>query len=212
VVLFAVVMSAGFMAGTLLFLPNPLPLLLSVPVLVFLFGYSFTKRFTSLAHFWLGAALMLAPVSAWIALRGQVVMVNPLDLLPAITLGVAVLLWVAGFDMIYACQDAQVDVSLGLHSIPARWGVRGALTMAAVCHLGMILVLFAMPMVDQWGGPPLELGWIYWLSITAVALLLAGEHLLVRPDDLSRVNLAFFHMNALISIGLFVVVTLDLYV
>jgi len=212
VVLFTLVMSGGFVTGTLLFLPNRLPLLLAAPLWLFLLGYSYAKRFTSLAHFWLGGALMLAPVSAWIALRGQVVLGSPFDLLPAITLGLAVLLWVAGFDMIYACQDVEVDVALRLRSIPARWGVRGALRWAAACHLAMVLVLFAMPAVEQWGGPPLELGWIYWSSITAVAILLAYEHWLVRPDDLSRVNVAFFQINALISIGLFLVVTLDLYV
>ena len=108
VAVFALLCSALFVAGTLLFLPNRLPLLLSLPVLLFLLGYSYAKRFTALAHFWLGAALMLAPVCAWIAIRGQAVMQSPADLLPAVVLGGAVLLWVAGFDMIYACQDVAV--------------------------------------------------------------------------------------------------------
>ena len=212
VVLFAAAASAGFVAATLLFLPNLLPLVLSVPVLGFLCGYSYTKRFTSLAHFWLGAALMLAPVSTWIALRGAVVMNAPLDLLPAIILGMAVLLWVAGFDMIYACQDAEFDVSARLHSVPVRWGVAGALRLAAVCHALMLVALCALPFAGSLGGPAVPLGWIYWTSVTVVALLLLYEHALVRPDDLSRVNVAFFNINALISFGLFVVVTLDLYV
>src|SRR5439155_13636068 len=101
--------SAGFITSTLLFWPNKLPLYLSLPVLLFLCGYSYAKRFTSLAHFWLGAALMLAPVSAWIAIRGEAVLASVADLLPAVVLGGAVMLWVAGFDMIYACQDAEFD-------------------------------------------------------------------------------------------------------
>ncbi len=209
--LFAAAMALGFVAATLLFLPNPLPLLLSVPVLGILFGYSYAKRFTSLAHFWLGVALMLAPVSAWIALRGSVVMAAPLDLLPAAILGLAVLLWVAGFDMIYACQDASFDTSARLHSIPARLGVAGALRLAACCHFMMLLVLCCLPSVGQFGGPPVPLGGIYWCGIAGAALLLLYEHSLVRPDDLSRVNAAFFNVNALISFGLLIVVTLDLY-
>src|SRR5262249_19434064 len=104
-VVFAVATALAFIASTLVVLPNRLPIYLGVPVLAFLLGYSFTKRFTALAHFWLGAALMLVPVSAWIAIRGEQVLEDPLDLLPAIVLGGAVMLWVAGFDIIYACQD-----------------------------------------------------------------------------------------------------------
>ena len=167
VAVFASGCSIAFVLATLLFLPNLLPLYLSLPVLAFLLAYSFTKRFTAAAHFWLGAALMLAPISAWIAIRGQQVMEHPLDLLPAIVLGGAVMLWVAGFDIIYACQDVEFDVAAGLHSVPARLGV-------------------------------------------AVALLLAYEHYLVRPDDLTRVNAAFFQVNAVVSIGLFLVGSLDL--
>ena len=124
--------------ATLLFLPNRLPLYLSLPVLAFLLAYSFTKRFTAAAHFWLGAALMLAPISAWIAIRGQQVLEHPADLLPAVVLGGAVLLWVAGFDIIYACQDVEFDRAAGLHSVPARLGVGRALRLAALCHLGMV--------------------------------------------------------------------------
>ncbi len=193
-----------FVAATALFWPNRWPLYCSVPVLLFLLGYSLTKRFTALAHFWLGAALMLAPVCAWIALRGPQVAAHPADLLPALVLGGAVLLWVAGFDIIYACQDVEVDTRTGLRSVPARLGVPGALRLAAVCHLGMIVLLVLLPEVF----PPL--GWIYWCGVAAVAALLAYEHLLVRPDDLTRVNVAFFQVNAIVSIGLFVVGTVDL--
>jgi 4-hydroxybenzoate polyprenyltransferase len=211
VTVFAVGCSLAFIASTLLFLPNWLPLALSVPVLGVLVGYSFTKRFTSLAHVWLGVALMLAPVSAWIAIRGEVLLVDPADMAPAIVLGVAVLLWVSGFDMIYACQDADFDKQARLHSIPVRWGVSGALRLAAGCHFAMIGVLVCLPLVGAWGwGPTLNLGWIYWSAVGAVAALLCYEHLLVRPDDLTRVNIAFFNVNAIVSFGLFLLGTLDL--
>lgn len=144
---FAIVCSLLFIAANAIFLPNWLPLALSIPVLLFLLGYSYTKRFTSLAHFWLGAALGLAPISSWIAIRGQIVVVNPRDLLPVLVLGGAVMLWVAGFDMIYACQDADFDKQNRLHSIPARFGVKTALDLAATCHLGMVLLLAAVPFV-----------------------------------------------------------------
>jgi 4-hydroxybenzoate polyprenyltransferase len=202
--LFAVFCSALFVAGTLLFLPNRLPLLLSLPVLLFLLGYSYAKRFTSLAHFWLGAALMLAPICAWIAIRGQAVVQNPADLLPAIVLGGAVLLWVAGFDIIYACQDVQFDRSAGLSSVPARWGVAAALRIAAACHAGTIALLALVPLVYN------RFGLIYWTGVAAVAGLLIYEHRLVRPDDLTRVNRAFFNVNAVVSIGLLLIGIADL--
>jgi 4-hydroxybenzoate polyprenyltransferase len=201
---FAAVCSAAFVASALLFLPNRLPLYLSLPVLAFLLGYSYAKRFTALAHFWLGAALMLAPICAWIALRGQVVMANPLDLLPAGVLGGGVLLWVAGFDIIYACQDTDFDRQQRLHSLPARLGVPMALRLAAVCHLGSVLLLSAVPLVYSY------LGLIYWTGVAAVAVLLIYEHAIVRPTDLSRVNVAFFHVNAVIGLGLLAVVSLEL--
>ena len=212
VVLFTIISSLIFIGGTLLFLPNRLPIYLSLPVLAFLCGYSYTKRFTSLAHFWLGAALMLAPISAWIAIRGDAVLTSPLDLLPSVALGLGVLLWVAGFDIIYACQDVEFDNETKLRSIPTMLGVLGALRLAAICHLGMIVTLVALPFTQQFSGIELGLGIIYWCGIGAVALLLAYEHWLVRPDDLTRVNVAFFNVNAIVSIGLFVVGTIDLLV
>lgn len=211
-VLFTCLASACFVASTVLFFPNRLPIYLSLPVLVFVFAYSFTKRFTSLAHFWLGASLFLAPVSAWIAIRGTVLMQTPLDLLPAIWLGAAVLLWVSGFDIIYACQDIDFDKQARLKSVPAAVGIERALTISAVCHLLMIPVLFTLPLASRVGGPPLELGWVYVVGVTLVALLLIYEHWLVQPDDLTRVQVAFFHVNAVVSVGLFLIVALDLLV
>lgn len=203
---FAATCGFAFIASTLLFLPNRLPLYLALPVLAFLAGYSYAKRFTSLAHFWLGAALAMSPVAAWIAIRGEAVVANPADLLPAVVLGGAVMAWVAGFDMLYACQDVQSDRTARLHSIPVRLGVAGALRLAAGCHLVAVLLLALLPLAF----PPL--GLIFWLGTAAVALLLVYEHALVRPDDLDRVNVAFFNVNAVISLGLFAVGSLDLWV
>jgi 4-hydroxybenzoate polyprenyltransferase len=206
VVAFTLVSCALFVAGTLLFLPNRLPILLSVPVLLFLLAYSYTKRFTLLAHFWLGAALMLAPVCVWIALRGEALLINPADIVPAALLGAAVLTWVAGFDIIYACQDVEFDQQARLHSIPVALGVVGALRLAAACHAATMLLLAGLPLL----APQVPLGWIYAAGVAAVAVLLIYEHALVRPDDLTRVNVAFFNINVIISLGLLVVVALDL--
>lgn len=206
VVWFTGLTGAGFMAATLIFLPNWLPIALSVPVLAVLMGYSLTKRFTSLAHFWLGLALLLAPVSAWIAIRGLELLDHPFDILPAVVLGFAVLLWVAGFDIIYACQDEAFDRDAELHSIPVRLGVQGALRLAALCHFGMGIALLALPFVC----PQVGLDYLYLGSVVAVCLLLVYEHRLVRADDLTRVNIAFFNVNSIISMGLFLVGTIDL--
>ena len=198
-IMFAAISSAAFVASTALFLPNRWPLLLSVPVLAFLMSYSLAKRFTSLTHFWLGAALGLAPVCTWIALTGSVQW-------PAAVLGGAVLAWVAGFDLLYACQDAGHDRGAGLLSVPARIGVSASLRLAAVCHVAMVGLLLVLP--ATYG----ELGNVYLVGVAAVALLLIYEHWLVRPDDLSRVNLAFFHANWMISVALLLVTAVDLLV
>jgi 4-hydroxybenzoate polyprenyltransferase len=199
---FTLLCSAGFLASTLLFLlrpePNYWPLILSVPVLLFIGAYSFTKRFTVLAHFWLGASLMLAPLSAWIAIRGVD------DLLTPLLIGGAVFFWVAGFDILYACQDVDFDRQAELHSIPALVGVRASLRVALVCHammLGLLVVLYAVTP---------ELGWVFLAGVIAVSVLLAYEHWLVRPDDLTRVNRAFFQVNAVVSVGLLVLVVVQL--
>lgn len=212
VVVFTIVSSLVFVAGTCFFLPNYLPLAVSLPVLCVLLGYSYTKRFTWLAHFWLGIALMLSPICVWLAIRGLVVIEDPLDLMPAVVLGTAVLFWVAGFDMIYACQDFEYDRKHNLKSIPVRLGIGGALRLAAICHAIMIGLLVVLPLVELWGGPVLGLGWLFWVTVGGVAILLIYEHSLVRPDDLNRVNVAFFNVNAIVSMGLLVAGTLDLLV
>lgn len=201
VVAFTVVTAAGFLASTLLFLfrdpPNPWPLYLAVPVLLFVLGYSLAKRFTSLAHFWLGAALMLAPVAAWIAVKGTI------DL-PPLLLGGAVLFWVGGFDVLYACQDEAFDRAAGLHSVPARIGVRASLRLAAACHA----VTFALLVGLGFASP--HLGAVYFAGLAGIGALLVYEHRLVRPDDLTRVNRAFFHVNGVISLGLLALVLVQL--
>lgn len=201
---FTLISWLGFVASTLLFLPNWLPLALSVPVLLWLCGYSYAKRFTSLAHYWLGVALGLSPVAAWIAIRGEAVLADPADLLPAAVLGAAVFAWVGGFDILYACQDYEYDKSVGLHSLPTRLGVRGALRLAAASHALAVVLLALLPLVY----PPF--GVVYWAGVAIVAGLLVYEHALVKPDDLDRVNTAFFNVNAVISLGLLAVGVIDL--
>jgi 4-hydroxybenzoate polyprenyltransferase len=200
--LFTFVCATGFIASTALFLltdpTNAWPLMLSVPVLLFLCGYSFTKRFTALAHVWLGISLLLAPLAAWIAIRGLE------DLAAPLVLGLAVCFWVTGFDIIYACQDIDFDRQARLASVPARVGVVAALRVALVCHLVMLGLLVAL----YFAASP-HLGIVYLVGVAAVSLLLVYEHSLVSPTDLARVNEAFFHVNAIISIGLLVVVLID---
>jgi len=205
VLLLVVLSSAAFIAATLLFLPNWLPLVLAVPVLAWLLGYSYAKRFTALAHLWLGAALGFAPVATWIALRGETLARDPADILPAALLGIAVTAWVAGFDMIYACQDAEFDAAHDLRSVPARLGVPRALRLAKWLHGATMLVLALLPLVVP------ELGGIYWASYVVILALLAWEHSLVGPGDLSRVNQAFFSANAVIGLVLLAAIAADLW-
>ncbi len=201
VAVFTAVCALGFFASTLLFLAaaNPWPMYLSAPVLLFVCTYSFTKRFTLLCHAWLGASLLLAPLAAWIAIRGIEDLATPL------VLGIAVLFWVTGFDILYACQDVDFDRQAKLSSLPAKLGVAASLRVALGCHVLMVVFLVGL----YWAAAP-HLGMIYLSGVAAVAILLAYEHWLVRPDDLSRVNLAFFQVNGVISIGLFLIVLLQL--
>lgn len=202
VVIFTLACALGFVASTLLFLArepsNPWPLYLSGPVLVFICLYSLTKRFTVLAHFWLGVSLMLAPVSAWIAIRGLT------DLETPFLIGGVVLFWVAGFDILYACQDADFDRTTRLRSIPARLGVPASLRVALGCHVAMLVLLGLL-----YARTP-EFGMVFLVGLIAVAVLIGYEHWLVRPTDLTRVNRAFFQVNVVVSIGLFVLVVVQL--
>lgn len=198
VALFTLASALIFVAGTAIFLPeNPWPLRLSVPVLLWLLGYSLAKRFTFLAHVWLGFALGMAPAAAWVALRGELS-------LPPVLLGLAVMFWVSGFDILYACQDYEFDKSAGLHSIPARFGIARSLKIAAVLHFLMVLMLIGT-------GLAMPLGVAYFAGVGLVALLLIYEHRLVGPNDLSKVNQAFFQVNIVISIGLLAVTIADIW-
>lgn len=194
---FTIVCSLAFVGSTLLFLPNRWPIFLSVPVLLFLLSYSLAKRFTSFCHYWLSAALMLSPIATWIAIRGE------LHVVPAL-LAAVVFFWVGGFDIIYACQDVDVDRKLGLSSIPARWGVARALRVALSSHVAMLASLIGLWYVAA-------LGPVFLVGIVVVAALLAWEHSLVRPDDLTRVNIAFFNVNAILSLGILVVGVIDVW-
>jgi 4-hydroxybenzoate polyprenyltransferase len=197
VVAFTLLSSAGFIAATLIFLPNPWPIRLSVPVLLFLLGYSYAKRFTVWCHYWLSAALMLSPLATWIAIRGE------LAITPAL-LSAVIFFWVGGFDILYACQDADFDRSRQLFSIPSRWGIPRALRIALFSHLLTIASLFAL---WYFAG----LGPIFLTGSLAVAGLLLYEHSLVTPTDLTKVNMAFFNVNAVVSIGLLLVGLADIW-
>jgi 4-hydroxybenzoate polyprenyltransferase len=175
---------------------NRLSLELSPLAIGVVFFYSYTKRFTWLTHIFLGIALACAPIGAWIAIRGSLT-ASPM------VLGIAVMLWVAGFDVIYSCQDVEFDRREPLHSIPKRFGVAAALWISAGLHLLMLCVLAFLFWREG-------LGTIGFLGLTVVGLLLAYEHNLVRPNDLSRANTAFFTINGWISILLLVTTMIDL--
>jgi 4-hydroxybenzoate polyprenyltransferase len=172
---------------------------LALPVLVVLLGYSYVKRFSALAHFVLGLALALAPLGAWVAVRGAIE--GPLA--PVLCLALAVWTWVAGFDLIYACQDAEFDRAAGLHSVPARIGVARALVLSRVLHVVTVAALVGV-------GATADLGAVYYGATVFVAALLVYEQSLVRAGDLSRVNLAFFTVNGWVGVALFLGLALDL--
>ena len=197
VAVFTFFCSAAFVASTLIFLPKRLPIILAVPVLLFLLGYSYAKRFTSLCHYWLSAALMLSPIAAWIAVRDEFA-------LPPTLLAAVVFFWVGGFDIIYACQDTDFDKGKRLHSVPARFGIPAALRIAMASHLLTIVSLVGLWYLT-------DLGTIFLVGVLLVSGLLIYEHSLVRPDNLAKVNIAFFNVNALISFGLFLAGLIDLW-
>lgn len=165
-----------------------------VPVAMF-FVYPYLKRFTWLSHVWLGACLGLAPIGAWLAVTGSA----PWE---AWAIGAAVLLWVAGFDLFYSLYDVEHDRRAGLHSWAVRFGVRGVFLGARAFHVGTVALLAG-------AGLGLQVGVLYWLGVVAVAVLLAYEHAIVRPDDLDRLDAAFFTVNGVISVVFFVFVALD---
>jgi 4-hydroxybenzoate polyprenyltransferase len=176
---------------------NPLCFKLAPLALAVLMFYSFTKRFTSLSHLVLGFCLGMAPAAAWIAIRGS------LDA-RILWLTAAVTLWTAGFDIIYSCQDYEFDVEAGLFSLPRRFGIAGALWISRALHLGMLGCLVML--VESFA-----VGGLAWAGVAAVACLLAWEHRLVKANDLSRVDAAFFTMNGYVSVIFFVFWASDIF-
>jgi len=179
---------------------NTLAFYLSTPCLAVLLGYSLTKRFTHYSHLFLGVALGIAPLGAWIAVRGEIA-------LAPILLGIGVMLWVAGFDILYSCQDYEHDRNdPELHSIPKKLGLEGAMNLARQLHAAALVafVLF-------WFAAPV-LGFLFLLGIIGMGIALVHEHGLVRPDDLSKLDAAFFGMNGLIAVGIFIVAFFDVVV
>ena len=175
---------------------NRLTLLLSPVALAVILSYSYTKRFTRWSHLVLGLALGIAPAAAWIAVRGAL---DPRILI----LTLAVMFWVAGFDLLYACQDAAHDQAHGLFSVPAAWGTEAAFWIARLLHVAMLALLI-------WLVRAFALGHFAMAGVAAVAVLLAYEHLIVSPKDMRRLNAAFFTMNGVISIVFFGFVAIDL--
>jgi 4-hydroxybenzoate polyprenyltransferase len=196
--------AAALASATLFFVSawmlNPLCLLLSPPPLaaLFLVGYSYTKRFTWLSHFILGFTDGIAAAGGWIAVRGAF---EP----PVFVLWFALTVWIAGFDLIYACQDVEFDRATGLYSLPARFGIKASLDVAKVCHALTVVAFAAL-------GWMMGLGLFYWAGVLVVAGLLVYEHSLVSPRDLSRLDLAFFNVNGYIAVILFVAVLAGRYV
>jgi 4-hydroxybenzoate polyprenyltransferase len=180
---------------------NPLCFALSPAALVIVFFYSLTKRFTWASHLFLGLALALAPVGAWLAVSGTPA--GPIELAIPSWLGLAVLFWLAGFDVIYSLQDYDFDRTHALYSIPVRFGVGVGLKLSSLFHFLTVIFLSLV-------GVSARLGAIYWAGVAAISLILFWEHRLVRPNDFSRVNKAFFDLNAYVSLGYFVTTLADL--
>jgi 4-hydroxybenzoate polyprenyltransferase len=190
----AVSLAVLFLAAGLL---NPLCLALSPLAVIPLVIYPYAKRFTNYPHYVLALAQAVAPVGAWIAITGTFA-----GSAPAWVLGAAVGLWIGGFDIIYACQDVEIDRQIGVHSTPARFGVRTALIISTVTHA----VTFAL---FVWFGALVGLGWLWWIGLALTAGAFVYQHIVVTPADLTRVNRAFFTANGFVGIALFLFALLD---
>lgn len=186
----ALLIVAAAMLNSLSFYLSPLALLI-------VGFYSLTKRFTAWSHAWLGLALSIAPIGAWIAVTGQFA-------LPPFLLGAAVVCWLIGFDIIYALQDVDFDRTTGLNSVPAKYGPKAALIIARVSHALMIAALIATGFVAG-------LGVWYYIGVGLAAALIAYEHAIIAPDDLKRLNIAFFNVNIAVSTGLLIFTALDVF-
>lgn len=192
--MFVVVMAIIFVFSA--YMLNKLAFYLSPLALAILYFYSFTKRLTCLTHIFLGLSLGIAPVGVWIALTSQIGF-------PSLVLGLAVLFWVAGFDIIYATQDMEFDKKYNLHSIVVKFGIPKALFISRLMHLLMVFSLI-------WFGLLTQLGLIFFIGVFITALMLVYEHSLVNPSDLSKVNIAFFNINGMVSIFLLVMTWIDI--
>lgn len=175
---------------------NPLAFALSPVALAVIAGYSYSKRWTFLSHFWLGLSISIAPIGTWIAIKGE------LDW-PPMLLGLAVLLWIGGFDIIYACQDFEFDRTYGLFSIPACFGKERALQLSTTLHVMMVVTLIGVTWLTN-------LGVLYLIGVGIVTILLIYEHAIVSPNNLSRVNLAFFTLNGIVSLVLMALSVADM--
>ncbi|HEV8605823.1 MAG TPA: 4-hydroxybenzoate octaprenyltransferase [Tepidisphaeraceae bacterium] len=193
--------SSAFIAATALFglYKNIWPVILSLPILLFISAYPFLKRFTQLCHYYLGAALALAPICSWIAVKGNLE-------LPPLIMAAAVLLWTAGFDIIYACQDYQSDLQTKTFSIPAKFGLKNALLISRLTHVAAAALLITLGLITP------QLRTIYFIAVALSILLLIYQHTVVKPHDLSRVNLAFFTINGMISLLLGTLGIIDVFV
>ncbi len=191
--IFVIISSAVFIFSA--FMLGKLPFILSFPILIILLSYSYTKRFTWLCHLYLGFAISLAPFGAWIAIAKTF----SFDIL---WLSFALMTYIAGFDILYACQDTEFDKKEGLFSIPAKFGIKKALFWAKIIHaisfLSFLAIYFAF-----------DMGCFYLMAVGIIGFLLMAEHWLVDPDDLSKINIAFFNVNSIISITLFIGIFFD---
>ncbi len=176
---------------------NPYPLIFAVPVLLFLCSYSYAKRFTRFSHLWLGAAIGLSPLAAWIA-------INPIGVgWTAFLLLATVACWIAGFDIIYSCQDIEIDRAEGLFSLPSRIGPARALLLTRLMHCCVVVFLVSVGFLSH-------LGWLYFTGVLLAGILLLAENLCVKPNDFSKVNLAFFTINGVVSLVLSVFAIADI--
>lgn len=191
------IISAVLLVGAAALL-NPLAFVLSPIALALILFYSLTKRFTAWSHAWLGIALSIAPIGAWVAVRGSLMDATPF------LIGAAVVCWLIGFDIIYALQDTDFDRANGLNSVPAKYGPKTALIIGRIAHAAMIAFLVL-------AGTVAHLGWFYYVGVALAATLIAVEHTIIRPDDLKRLNIAFFHVNIAVSAGLLVFTALDMF-
>jgi len=191
---FVIISSAFFIIACALL--GRLCLFLSLPVLLLLFSYSYTKRFTWLSHLYLGFVIALAPIGAWIAITDSFSW-------PVLALCLALMTYITGFDILYACQDTDFDRKQGLYSIPARFGIKQALRIAKTFHLVAWCFFLSVKYV-------FNLNIIYLIAVFVIGILLIVEHLLIKPDDLRHINIAFFHVNSIISITLLLGVLCDI--